>query len=363
MRSPARLLSLLLLVLSLCLMPISSAAGDPSEDGSSTGDGSSGSGTGTGSGSGSGDGGGSQGPAGVSVPRVMVEGFTVEPPTVFAGQEFTVNFSLRNTSKTTAVQNMLVTVSSPDSAFLPLGGSSSLFVSRIRAERVSGQTMTFRALPSLEAKPYPLTIALEYEDTQANAYQSSETLAIEVNQELRAAASTPQLLPTSLTVGQQGSLTFTVQNQGKAKLFNATATIAEGQGLAPGEAFVGNIDPGSSGAVDMTVTALEPTTGPVRVDVTYEDVAGESFTLAQEIAVDVVESAPQEEPGEEFPMEPEPMGTGLPVLPLAIGAAILIAAVVTLLLVRANRRKKARLEDEASLAAMSGDPLIGDDWS
>ncbi|NHB85812.1 hypothetical protein G7085_17945 [Tessaracoccus sp. HDW20] len=55
--------------------------------------------------------------------------------------------------------------------------------------------MTFRALPSLEAKPYQLTIEVEYEDPSANAYQSSETLAVEVNQELRADTSVPQVTP------------------------------------------------------------------------------------------------------------------------------------------------------------------------
>lgn len=362
MRHPARLFSLLFLILGLCLMPVASAAGDGTEggDGTTVGDGG-----GTGGNGGGGDGGGVTGPPGVSVPRVMVEGFTVEPQVVFAGQEFTINFSLRNTSKVTYVQNMMVTIASPDSAFLPVGGSSSLFVPRIRAEGAAGQSMTFRALPSLEAKPYTLTISLDYEDSKINSYQSSETLAIEVNQELRADASAPQLTPAALNLGQQGSLTFSVQNQGKSKLFNAKATIGEGQALAPVEAFIGSIEPGGSGAVDLTVTALEAATGPVKVDVTYEDVTGKSFTLTREVPVEIMEMAPEGEPGgEEFPMEPSaPEAGGLPIIPIVIGAAVLIAAVVTLLIVRGARRRKARLADEASIAAMAGDPLIGDDWA
>lgn len=366
MRHPARLFSLLFLILGLCLMPIASAAGDGTDagDGTTIGTGDGGGSGGDGGNGGGGDG-GVTGPPGVSVPRVMVEGFTVEPQVVFAGQEFTVNFSLRNTSKVTYVQNMMVTISSPDSAFLPVGGSSSLFIPRIRAERAAGQSMTFRALPSLEAKPYTLTISIDYEYSKINSYQSSETLAIEVNQELRADASAPQLTPAALSPGQQGSLTFSVQNQGKSKLFNAKATIGEGQSLAPVEAFIGSIEHGGSGAVDLTVTALEPTSGPVNVEVTYEDVTGKSFTLSKEVPVEIMELAPEGEPGgEEFPMEPEPSAaSGLPIIPIVIGAVVLIAAVVTFLIVRGARRRKARLADEASLAAMAGDPLIGDDWS
>lgn len=364
MKPFARVTTLLILLLGLCLVPISSAAGDPEDTGQTPSGGSSGSpgsGSGTDGGTGSDGGSGSQGPAGVSVPRVMVEGFSVAPQTVFAGQEFTVHFSLRNTSTTTRVQNLKVTVSSPDAAFLPMGGSSSLFIPRIRAERVSGQSMTFRALPSLEAKPYQLTIAIEYEDAVANAYSSTETLAIEVNQELRADASVPQLTPNMLSVGQQASMTFTIQNQGKSKLFNAKATIAEGQALAPVEAFVGSIDPGTSGAVDMTVTALETASGPVDVVVSYEDVTGEAFTFTKQVELEIAEVAPEPE----FPdggLEPEPEGGAFPLLPVAGGVAALLLLTAVLLIVRAARRRRAAREDAESLAALKGDNLIGDDW-
>ncbi|SHJ19169.1 hypothetical protein SAMN02745244_01931 [Tessaracoccus bendigoensis DSM 12906] len=371
MKPITRLTTLLVILLSLCLIPMTSAAGDESGDGqpgtsgstgSDNGSGtSSGSSTGSGGNSGDGSGGGTQGPAGVSVPRVMVEGFSVEPQVVFAGQEFTVNFSLRNTSTTTRVQNLKVTVASPDTAFLPVGGSSSLFVSRIRAERVSGQSMTFRALPSLEAKPYQLTIAVEYEDALANAYESTETLAIEVNQELRADASIPQVTPEMLTVGQQASMTFTIQNQGKSKLFNAKATIAEGQALAPAEAFIGSIDPGTSGAVDLTVTANEPATGPIDVVVSYEDVTGEPFTFTRQVDLSISEAQPQEEYPGEIP-EPEPEPAGFPFLPLVAVVVVVALLVTALLIARAARKRRAAREDAESLAALSGDNLIGDDW-
>ncbi|AQP46611.1 hypothetical protein BW730_02745 [Tessaracoccus aquimaris] len=379
MKLRTRLPALLILILGLCFVPIASAAGDNDGggDGSTSQPGGSGTGTdtgsGTGSGSGDGTGGGTgggtpggepgtQGPAGVSVPRVMVEGFSIAPQKIFAGQDFTVNFSLRNTSTKTQVQNLKVTVSSPDAAFLPIDGSSSIYVSRIRAERVSGHTMNFRALPSLEAKPYQLVIAVEYEDPAANAYSSSETLAIEVNQELRADASTPQVTPAMLNIGQQGSMTFSVQNQGKSKLFNAKVTIPEGQALAPAEAFVGGVEPGTSGAVDMTVTAAQPATGPVEVVITYEDVRGQLFTVKKQVEVPVQEAAPPTMPEDDPSMQPPPEEAGFPWLPVGIGAAALLLAVTAFLIVRSARKRKAAREDEASLAALAGDNLVGDDW-
>ncbi len=350
MKNLARILSLLVLTLAMCLVPLTSAAGD--------GEGTGGNGSG---GSGSGGGGGEVPPVGgVSVPRVMVEDFSVNPQQVFAGQGFTVHFSLRNTSTTTRVQNLKVTLASPDTAFLPTGGSSSIFISRISAGKSSSQSMSFRALPALEAKPYPLTITVEYEDGNANPFTATETLAIEVNQELRVDSSMPSVVPQGLMVGQQGSLTFSIQNQGKAKLFNARVTVAEGQAIAAVDHFVGTIEPGASGAVDVTVTANEVSMAPVELVISYEDVNGEPFSLTKQIEVPVMEEVGPVDPG--FPEEPMPEEMGFPWLPVIVGIVLLggVAAVITMVVV--SRRRRAAREDEASLAALSGDPLITDDW-
>lgn len=216
-----RLALTVLAVLALAIAPATLAHADAGDGGSDVAGNGSGGGTGSGDGGGSGggglDGGGTEGPAGISVPRVMVEEFDTSPGSVQAGQTFEVSFVLRNTSTKTRVSNMKVTVASPDAAFLPTAGTSSLFIPGIRPGNYASRTMTFRALPSLEAKPYAMTISIEYEDSKANAYTSTENVAIEVTQELRASASSPQLLPEMLMVGQQGSLTFNIQNTRAAR--------------------------------------------------------------------------------------------------------------------------------------------------
>lgn len=349
MKNLARILSLLVLTLAMCLVPLSSAAGD--------GEGAGGNGSG---GSGSGGGGDAPPVSGVSVPRVMVEDFSVNPGRVFAGQAFTVDFALRNTSTATRVQNLKVTLASPDTAFLPTGGSSSIFIPRISAGRSSSQSMSFRALPALEAKPYPLTITVEYEDGNANPFSATETLAIEVNQELRVDSSLPTIVPQGLMIGQQGSMTFAIQNQGKAKLFNARVTVAEGQSIAAVDHFVGTIEPGASGAVDLTVTANEVSTTPVELVITYEDVNGEQFRLSRQVDVPVMEEVPPVEPG--IPEEPMPEEMGFPWFAVIAGTVLLCGLAAVVIMMAASRRRRAALEDEASLAAMSGDPLITDDW-
>lgn len=359
---PIRTLALLAALCLALLAPATAHAGNGT-DGLVTDDG-----AGVGSGDGTGDGGGgSEGPAGISVPRVMLTEFLSVPQEVIAGDAVNISFTLQNMSRTTRVNNLRVTLASDEAgAFLPVNGSTSTYISTIRAEGSVSREMMLRTLPSLEEKPYSLTLRIEYEDAQANAFEATEQVAIVVRQTVRADTSTAQVMPEAIMAGQQASVSFSINNLGRNKLFNARVSVPEGQGLSPQEVFVGTVEPGASGAVDMTVQSLEETTGPVTVQVSYEDANGAVTTMDKELALVV---QPETLPEEEFPMEEEfpveeEAGTigGIPGALLAIGAAVVIAvlALVLFILGRARRRRRAR-EKDSDMALLDGDPLVPTD--
>lgn len=354
-------LRLVLAALTLALSPVSlaHAGGDPGP-GSADGGSDTGGSDGGGSGAGGGGDGVTAGPAGVSVPRVMVEDFSTDPRAVAAGEEFELYYRLRNHSATTRIYNMKVTVESADAAFLPTSGTTSSFIPTIGAGNYATRTQTYRALPSLEAKPYVLTINLEYEDKDFNAYSSSETVAVQVTQEARAAASTPQLMPDTLMVGQDASLTFTIQNRGRAKLFNAKASIPEGQALTAPDVFVGTIEPGASGTVDMMVNVASEAASPVEIEISYEDDDGTPTTFTQEVQVMAMEMPM---PEEEFPEEFEPEGgAGLAMVPvLGVAGTGLLGLGVMGWTIRRARRRKADQADADLLASLDDEPLIAED--
>ncbi len=320
--------------------------GNGDSGGGTGGDGTGGTGGDTGTG-GSNPGTGDPGATapGLSVPRVMLAGFTTSPADVVAGQDFSVSFTLKNTSKRTRVQNIKVSLSSGEgAAFLPANGSSSIYIERIRAEEEAIETMAFHSLPSLEEKPYQMTLLVEYEDTLANAYQSQEMVSVAVNQGIRADTSAPQVMPEAIEVGQDASVTFNIHNQGKTKLYNAKAVIKEGQPVSGEDMFIGTIEPGSSGAVDMLVHADEEMTEPLVLEVTYENVDGKVTALSKEV------------PMEEFPPD---QGMAIPWLPIIIGLALLVLLVVAIiLLVGRSRRRRHEQQDAESLAMIGDDPLV-----
>ncbi|MEO7589087.1 MAG: hypothetical protein ABIS84_13800 [Arachnia sp.] len=333
--------------------------GNGDSGGGTGGDGTGGTGGDTGTG-GSNPGTGDPGATapGLSVPRVMLAGFTTSPADVVAGQDFSVSFTLKNTSKRTRVQNIKVSLTSGEgAAFLPANGSSSIYIERIRAGEEAIETMAFHSLPSLEEKPYQMTLLVEYEDTVANAYQSQEMVSVAVNQGIRADTSAPQVIPEAIEVGQDASVTFNIHNQGKTKLYNAKAVIKDGQPVSGEDMFIGTIEPGTSGAVDMLVHADEEMTDPLVLEITYENVDGKVTALSKEVPLSVMPM----NMGEEVPMEefPPDQGMAIPWLPIIIGLALLVLLVVAIiLLVGRSRRRRHEQQDAESLAMIGDDPLV-----
>ncbi|MGJ3509363.1 COG1361 S-layer family protein [Enemella sp. A6] len=363
-----RVLWLAILLLGLVIAPAGVAVADPADDPDAPGSTDTGSGpsdsdpaTGT---PGNDPGSGQDAPPpppGVSTPRVMLKAFSTDPATLVAGQDFTVNFTLHNTSQRTYVRNVKVTLIAEEGAFLPANGSSALYLPQINQGDVETGTMTFRSLPSLEEKPYQFTLNLEYEDRENNPFSSTETVSVMVTQKARADASAPQLVPSPLTVGQDASLTFSVHNQGKTKLYNVKAAIAEGQPLTGAEVFVGTIEPGSSGAVDLTVQAEAEESGPATINITYEDVNGKPTTITREVEV-TVEPPLEDTPAQmqDYPEEQPGAGLGVLMLLMIVGGLALVGLAIGLL-VRRSRRRRAEQEELESLALLEGEPLVPTD--
>ena len=302
-----------------------------------------------------GDGGGSA-TSGGSIPRVMLTSFTTDPAEVYAGQNFLLHFSLSNMSTRTAVGNIKVTVASPDASFLPVGGASSMFISVIYAGQSAGGEMHFRALPTLEERPYLLSLSIEYEDL--SNYQSlttEETIAVVVRQRARAETSTITVMPEMLNVGQDANISFNLQNQGKARLFNTKVRVKAGQAVSGGEQFIGNIEPGAVGAVDMMVRADKTSTKPIILEISYEDAAGAVTTFEREVSLEISEASDDKD---FVPIEPDQGGGGFGILPLVLGAALLIGAGVGGYLVLKKRKQRQEEELAASLEHLDAEPIV-----
>lgn len=296
---------------------------------------------------------------GVSVPRVMLKSLATAPQSVPAGGSFTLSFSLVNMSKKTRVNNLKVSLSQAEGAFLPAEGSSSLYVPTIKAGGTNEQKMTFHALPTLENRPYAMTLTVEYEDTESNAFSTSETISVMVAQPSRADVSSSTVSPESVIPGQEAIATFSVNNLGKTKLYNTRVSVAEGQGVEARDQFIGSIEPGAAGNVELSLIGTVEHAGPVKAVITYEDEFGNATILEKEInlTVNPVPAPQQSNPESVSPPEQEEKGIVVEPWVYWVGGAVVVgiaALIVTISLLR----RRSRREKTSDPDLLDNDPLV-----
>ena len=187
--------------------------------------------------------------ADASVPRVIVTGFDTEPAEVKAGDDFKLIVHLKNTSKKTAVSNMLFDLQAPAAgtdeaaeapAFLPASGSSSIYLDGIPANGTKDISIELNSRADLIQKPYSITMSMKYENSDAVQFESESSLAIPVNQEARFEFSDIQIMPDTAEVGEEANITCNIYNLGRIKMYNVKVGF-EGYAIEGEEQFLGNL--------------------------------------------------------------------------------------------------------------------------
>lgn len=307
-----------------------------------------------------------------ATPRVIVTGYDTNPAEVHAGDTFTLTLHLKNTSVNTTVANMLVHLSTPTegqdnensySAFLPTGGSNTFYVDQIGKGGTTDLSIEMTAKNDLTQKPYSLDVSMDYEDENINPFTSNADISIMVKQNPRFEFSSPEITPNEIAVGDQANVMFSIYNTGRVSLYNVHVGF-EGDTISAEDSYIGKIEAGGNGMVDVMVTGENATTddGTVKIVMTYEDEDGNQTTYEQDMTLMVNDSgfSGGDMPFEMDPSyEEEPQGPNIWLI-IAIIVAIIIVIVVVVVLVIFLKKKKAAAEVDDLLEGLDED-LFGDD--
>lgn len=306
-----------------------------------------------------------------SVPRVIVTGFETNPQEVHAGESFVLTLHLKNTSTATSVNNMIfeivAAVEGKDedttyAAFLPTAGSSTIFVDKMPKDGTRDIQIELEAKADLTQKPYALDVNMSYEDEHVNAYTSKSSVSIPVKQEARVDISEPEVMPQSIEVGSESNIMFNIYNMGKTKLYNVQVKT-DSDTLSGGDAFVGNLDSGATGAVDIYVTGQSATMdeGKVKLLISYEDETGAPTVIEKEIELFVTESMM----GDDMFMEGDMMGDDMMMddgtgggtggYIAAIIGVLVVAGIVGAVIYMKRKKKKEQMSLEEDILDLDDD--------
>lgn len=290
-------------------------------------------------------------------PRVIVTGFSTEPKEVKAGMNFKLIVHLKNTSKKTAVENMLFDFNAPSEgdentaapAFLPSSGSSVVYLEKIKANGTKDISIDLNAKADLVQKPYSIELSMKYEDRNGGQYESAANISVPVKQDARFEFSEFEMSAETVEVGSEINVMCNLYNMGRVKLYNVKAHF-EGEGLKSKELFLGNVEPGATASIDAMVTGEQVTTGDgkAKLIISYEDEAGNLSNAEKELTLLVTEPIMDETMTDDpAMMEPEEE-KGFPVIPVVIGVAI-VAVIAAVAAVKIRKKKKTREEEEEFL--------------
>ena len=291
-----------------------------------------------------------------STARVIVTGFSTDPETVHAGETFTLTLHMQNTSQATAVKNMVFDIQAASestdttyvaAAFLPTAGSSTIFVDQIAPGATKDISMEMEARADLSQKPYVVNVKMNYEDENVNAYENTASVSIPVRQEARIDTSSIEVMPESIEVGSEANVMFSIYNIGKTQLYNTTVKFI-GDSITGGETYLGNIAPGATGNVDAYLSGAAATMddGVIKIEITFEDEAGEATTVEKEMNLFVTEPY---YPEMDMDMMADPMadqGGGFKIWYVLVPLALIIAAAAVIVVILKKKKKKAQAAQE-----------------
>lgn len=292
----------------------------------------------------------------ISTPRVIVTGFTTTPEEVYAGDTFKLTLNLKNTSKETAVSNMLFDIQGTQegtdanntySAFLPTAGSSTIFVEKIAPNATKSISIELKSKADLAQKPYVVTVKMDYEDSKANSFSETASVSVPIKQQAKVDLSSITLMPESIEVGNEANVTFSIYNVGKTKLYNVKVKF-EADSISGGDTFLGNLDPGATANLDAYLSGQAATMddGTVKIIVSYEDEEGKEATIEKTMTLFVNEPVYMDvidEPTTEGMTEES---KGLPWWGIALIVVAVAAAGVVAVVVIKKKKKAKRLAQE-----------------
>ena len=286
-----------------------------------------------------------------SVPRLIIESYSLSSDKIYAGETFDLNFDIRNTSSSENIQNIQIRVkdSGTTATIVPAnGGSNSLYVSKISRGESSSQKVSLQTAPDAEAKAYTLSLEFTYEAASTNAaHTTTETISIPILQEIRLKCDDPVIYDDMGWVGSGCSMYVRMYNMGRSSVYNCMVDV-EGQGLKMEESyFGGTLAPGSTLSADFSVIPSEAGDIQGTIVISYEDVYGEPGEERLPFSLYVEDpAAMMPDPMEDDMMtEPEPEKKGMPWWGWVLGAGALGGGGTVGVKVLRKRRERMLEED------------------
>lgn len=284
-------------------------------------------------------------------PYVIISSYSYGKGDLVAGETRNITMTFRNTSKTMAVENMMVTMTLPDAMMLT-SSSNSFYIESLAAEGTITKTVNVTVKPTAAAQSHSMTVDFTYDyldnGVRRNA-KTTESISMPVLQVDRFTV-TGIDLPQQIFIGEENNLSVNFVNKSRTDIYNLSAKLnCEGLSNNGEEQYLGNLASGTTSSADFYITGNEKGDLVGEVIITYEDTNMNQRTVSVPFTTQVTSyedvwgpSNPSVDPGMDPGME-EP--AGFPWFWVIGGVVVVAAGVFVYLKLRKNKKESVE-EDE-----------------
>ncbi|MCH5198220.1 MAG: hypothetical protein J1E34_04860 [Oscillospiraceae bacterium] len=224
-----------------------------------------------------------------STPRFMVTGYELSENSLSPEKTAELKITFKNYSTSKAIFNIKLSLSDPSGEILTTGMPTE-YVKSVYAGKEYIWNIGLTATPGASIGGHDLTVTAEYEDKNYTSFSSSDTLRIDVIQEVKLKYSGASL-PQKVTQGDVHTVSLELMNTGKSTIYNCTLDFDIEHFQSGGSVFVGNIEASQSatGSANLRVDsdALGKTAG--KITITYEDDYGKEYKQTVDVSTVIEE--------------------------------------------------------------------------
>ena len=289
-------------------------------------------------------------------PYVIISSYSYGKGDLVAGETRNITMTFRNTSKTMAVENMMVTMTLPDAMMLT-SSSNSFYIESLAAEGTITKTVNVTVKSNAAAQSHSMTVDFTYDyldnGIRRNA-KTTESISMPVLQVDRFTV-TGIDLSQEIFMGEENNLSVNFVNKSRTEIYNLSAKLnCEGLSNNGEEQYLGNLASGTASSADFYITGNEKGELVGEVIITYEDTNMNQRTVSVPFTTKVVSHedvwGPQGPVGPQNPDDPgmDPgmeQPAGFPWFWVIGGVVVVAAGVFVYLKLRKNKKESVE-EDE-----------------
>lgn len=296
------------------------------------------------------------------IPYIIVDNYSYGGNSVTAGDEFTLKLTLRNTSSTHSLENIVMNIS-PMGVFSMASSSNTFFINRLQAGSIMEREIKLNAgltkvTDDKDANSIDIKFTYQYAGTDVKKLESgtsNESITLPVDFPDRFELGIPESDDMAFA-GEDFYVSVPMVNKGRSGVYNLTAFV-RGDGIKnQGQTqYIGNLAAGTESSADFSLQYLEPGDYSGEIVVTYEDAnmnPKEMVAVFNVTVEDMYGGGPMEPewPGGVDPNEPsEPTNATPeedPVRPVKIVVALVVGAMSAYVTIQKAKAKRSIYLDE-----------------